>query len=362
MFENDLRIKDRKLISEKYGLLRDNLSSDVIRSFIINENGGVEGRTGVLYDNNGAVMRLGGEHVSYEHLRSEATDGSMFENDMDNADLIGAHLEACVFLGINLIKADFRCAHLRLAVFSQANVTGANFTGAHCEGADFSDANLTDADFTGAKLARADFTDANLTRTILCDERGFNLQGIHLNGTAYDDYGFTVNKVHQNGTRYDDQGFAFDGYNAQGYDRNGYDRNGFNQQGYDRKGYGRDGFNQQGYDKYGYGRDGFNQRGYDRDNYGRDGFNAMGFTRAGYARDGSRYRVIRENAPIYSGHSPGEDDEMMFSTRKDLATYGISHEKFQRYFFIEHTYYLVYAGDTPNVDKVKGSPNYTVIY
>lgn len=347
MFENDLRIKDGKLMSEKYGLLRDNMSSDVIRSFIINNNGEVEGRTGVLRDNTGAVMRLGGESVSYEHLRSQAADGSMFENDMDNADLIGAHLEDGVFLGINLIKADFRCAHLRFAVFSQANVTGANFTGSHCEGADFNDANLTDADFTGAKLTKADFTGANLTRAILCDERGFNLQGIHLNGTAYDDYGFAVNKVHQNGTSYDDQGFAFDGYNAQGYGRDGY---------------GRDGYNAQGYDRDGYGRDGFNQQGYDRGKYGRDGFNAMGFTRTGYARDGNQYRVIKENAPIYSSHSPGEDDETMFSTRKALATYGIPHEKFRRYFFIEHTYYLVYAGDTPNVDRVKGSPNYTVIY
>ena len=110
----------------------------------------------------------------------------------------------------------------------------------------------------------------------------------------YNEFGFDGNGVHKNGTRFDEEGYGADGfnqkgYNRAGYDREGLDRNGFNKKGihnftntrYDVNGYNKDGYNRDGFDRGGYDRDGYNRKGYDRSGFDKDGFSAGGFNREG---------------------------------------------------------------------------------
>ena len=110
----------------------------------------------------------------------------------------------------------------------------------------------------------------------------------------YNEFGFDGNGVHKNGTRFDEEGYGADGfnqkgYNRAGYDREGLDRNGFNKKGihnftntrYDVNGYNKDGYNRDGFDRGGHDRDGYNTQGYDRNGFDKDGFSAGGFNREG---------------------------------------------------------------------------------
>ena len=110
----------------------------------------------------------------------------------------------------------------------------------------------------------------------------------------YNEFGFDGNGVHKNGTRFDEEGYGADGfnqkgYNRAGYDREGLDRNGFNKKGihnftntrYDVNGYNKDGYNRDGFDRGGYDRYGYNRKGYDRSGFDKDGFSAGGFNREG---------------------------------------------------------------------------------
>lgn len=347
---------DRELISVKHGLLCQRLSRTLINSFVFDsfdprdEFGDVVGRQRQLLDTTTgdyyikSFDRHGG-YFCYEPFE----ENFRLENcDLSTADFLGALLEEDIFEKVDFTNADFRYANVQVTRFRECNLTGtkfidadclgstftgsdltnADFTGANLTNVDFTGANLTNVDFTGSDLTNANFTGANLTGAILYDERGFR-NGIHRNGTAYDDCGFDINKVHKNGTHYDDQGFALDGYNAQDYDRNGYDRNGFNQQGYD------------------------------QDGYGRDGFNQIGFTRAGYGQDGNQYRVIKRNAPVYNRY---EDDAYAVAVQKYLEIRGVPREKYCRYFFTDNLYiHVVYAGDTPNLENINVH-DYQVIY
>lgn len=47
----------------------------------------------------------------------------------------------------------------------------------------------------------------------------------------YDNRGFDHNHIHKNGTKFDDYGFDYWGYDAEGYCEKGYDRNGKNRKG-----------------------------------------------------------------------------------------------------------------------------------
>lgn len=49
--------------------------------------------------------------------------------------------------------------------------------------------------------------------------------------SRYNDRGFDHNRIHRNGTKYDDCGFDYDGYNAKGYNAHGYTAKGRNEKG-----------------------------------------------------------------------------------------------------------------------------------
>ena len=80
---------------------------------------------------------------------------------------------------------------------------------------------------------------------------GFNIDGIHENGTKYDKYGFDISGKHLNGTDRDNYGFDRDGFSKLYVDGkkskyiNGFDRDGINETTgllYNKQGFDRDGF------------------------------------------------------------------------------------------------------------------------
>lgn len=102
---------------------------------------------------------------------------------------------------------------------------------------------------------------------VVRDEYGFDDDGVHSNGTEYDDGGFDVNGIHQDtDTVFNEHGRTRDGgrYDDEGYDCDGYDRGGWDREGYDSDGYDRDGYNVDGYDCDGYDEDGINCHGESR--------------------------------------------------------------------------------------------------
>ena len=123
------------------------------------------------------------------------------------------------------------------------------------------------------------------------DWRGFNEQGIHKNGTLYNNEGY--DKYY-----FDREGYNRVGYDRNGYDRNGYDKDGFNKNGYDKDGYNKHGYNKDGYDKDGFNIDGFNKEGYNKDGYDKNGFNAEGYNKYGVGQDG-RTKLEREKIKTY---------------------------------------------------------------
>ena len=66
------------------------------------------------------------------------------------------------------------------------------------------------------------------------NERGFNVYGIHKNGTCFIKKGFAADG-------FDHEGYNKLGFNRQGYNEFGYDKNGYNEQGYDCQGFNRKG-------------------------------------------------------------------------------------------------------------------------
>ncbi len=367
-----MKLQGNKLVDNNGNVIRDNLSEEVIDSFEQRYDDLVIGRIGFILDRQGntdfiwlgydeGIVKLSSSYdrdstkLRYDILQQVVSSESFWSKvkcDLSNADLLGADMRDAKLSQANLSNADLLGADMENADLREANLSGADLRFANLRLADLRRANLTGADLTGANLDGVDLEEANLTNAVIViyDDRGFNKDGVHQNGTRYDDQGFDVNKVHQNGTKYNEQGFDCDGFNAEGFDAEGYDRARYDRAGWDSSGYGRDGFNRQGYDHEGYGRDGFNQ---------------WGLNRQGCDRSGQRFRVIRERVPRYSSHSPGLDDRIAFSVRQELSKYyGIPSEYFKWYYFSNQTCFnVVYAADTPNVDKITHhDQNYQIVY
>jgi len=351
-----LSIYDRELSFEG-DTIRSNLSDDVLRTFDKDRHGEVTGRSGFLLNKKGEISIDLHKYnpstcrniVMYNQLKNNY-DGD--KSDLSNLDLAGAEMSFSHFAGANLSGSDLTGADLMGSNLAKANLSNANLTGASLVAATLTGANLAGAILTGARLNGADLTGAIMTAAVMYDNRGFNIDGKHRNGTQYDDQGFDINKVHKNGTKYGDDGFDCDGYNKQGYDRSGYDRQGFDANGIDRSGYDKQGFNKQGYD---------------REGYYKDGFNVHGYTRQGYDRSGVKHRIIKTNFPVYSDHNPETDKEIRRGEEINLARYGLPRDKCQGIFFTDGTCLnLVYAADTPSLDVKHGlmgplEPNYTVV-
>jgi hypothetical protein len=90
------------------------------------------------------------------------------------------------------------------------------------------------------------------------DEYGFDNDGVHSNGTVFDDSGFDQDGIHEDtGTEFNESGRTRSGgrFDQFGYDCEGYDRSGYNEDGYDSDGYDRDGYDEDGYDCDGYNED-----------------------------------------------------------------------------------------------------------
>ena len=93
------------------------------------------------------------------------------------------------------------------------------------------------------------------------NKQGFNANGIHKNGSRYDEdgfdtKGFNVSGIHKNGSRYDDYGFDVKGYDKSGFNKNQkykYDVGGFDKDGIHKNGgiYDLDGYDKNGYDVHG---------------------------------------------------------------------------------------------------------------
>lgn len=125
------------------------------------------------------------------------------------------------------------------------------------------------------------------------DNRGFDKNGVHRNGTEYDENGydirgFNIKGVHRNGSYHDKYGYDIHGYNERGFNRfelhkNGtkYNEEGYNYCGYDREGYNKDGFNKDGYNRAGYDKDGYDRNGYNHRGFDRNGFDMQGYNLKG---------------------------------------------------------------------------------
>lgn len=114
----------------------------------------------------------------------------------------------------------------------------------------------------------------------------------------YNEFGFDGNGVHKNGTRFDEEGYDKGGRDRRGYDRLGFDKEGYNISGYNKERRDRDGYDGLGFDKEGYNKSGFdsngvhkngtrfNEEGYDKFGRDRDGFFRDGFSIDGFNREG----------------------------------------------------------------------------
>ena len=125
------------------------------------------------------------------------------------------------------------------------------------------------------------------------DNRGFDKNGVHRNGTEYDENGydirgFNIKGVHRNGSYHDKYGYDIHGYNERGFNRFELHKNGtkYNEEGYNYCGYYREGYNKDGFNKDGYNRAGYDKWGYDKDGYDRNGYNHRGFDRNGFDMQG----------------------------------------------------------------------------
>lgn len=151
--------------------------------------------------------------------------------------------------------------------------------------------------------ALADMSDkmGELGHKLEYNKFGFDHNGVHKNGTRFDEEGYGADGFNQDGYNrdgFDWRGYDRDGYNTRGYDRSGFDRNGFSIVGWNREGinkYTNTKFNSRGWDQFGtihkdtgtkYDLKGYNANGYDKDGYYRDGFDMLGFDREGYNREG----------------------------------------------------------------------------
>ena len=319
--------------------------------------------------------------------------GGRVSIDLSGINLSGLRLRRVNLRGAKLRFANLSGAKLNLADLREADLSGANLSGADLLQADLSGANLSGADLSRIQsllsiyATNVDLKVASKFETV--DGRGFNNQGIHTNGTRYDERGFDAEYKFRNGTSFDDNGFDYfgynqegynhsdfnsagygrNGYNSKGYDRNGYNSNGYDSNGYDRKGYNSNGYDSKGYDSNGYDSKGYDRNGYDRNGYYRDGFDhQLGFDRNGRDRSGVKFRVIRYVPIIVSAHDPvvyhGHcvDVEIAFGLARDLESiYEIPLSHYLRYSYIDKgdldsLFYLVYAADTPNVDKLPRIP------
>jgi len=374
-------------------IVRGQLSQEALQSYVIKDN--------LVVDRTDPIFDIHGNELNYDYwylLRRPETSDDLVNppvTQLQNADFLGANFQNAYFHDADFSGADLRYANLQGCEIQDSNLTGARLEHA-CLDKDslFINCNLSGASLPSPK-DEAWFEDCILDGVNFWDSRDFDQNGIHRNGTRYDAKGFDVNKLFKNGAPYDDSGFDYAGYdkngfdkdqfdrsgfNAQGYDRDGFDRSGFNAQGYDRRGFDRGGFNAQGYDRYGFDRSGFDAQGFDRGRYGRDGFNALGLNRQGCDRSGVKYRVIQSKYPIYSAHGPAvggvstktSDEETQFGATEELNDrYAIPANKCIKSLygpFIEEDptsgerLYLLYAQDTPNIDKLVNSPNYSVLY
>ncbi len=117
---------------------------------------------------------------------------SLFDANVNSADLTGADLTGATLVDANLNNADLDNADLEFAYLSYANLNNASLDDADLSGAYLDSAKLTDADLTGATLVDANLSGANLYHTNL---KNANLYGVNLAGAYLDSanlYGATL--------------------------------------------------------------------------------------------------------------------------------------------------------------------------
>lgn len=115
---------------------------------------------------------------------------------------------------------------------------------------------------------------------------------------------------------------------------------------------------------------------YDREAYNAEGFDQFGFDRNGCDKTGVKFRVIARTDTVTSAHDPvvygghSIDVEIAYGFVKDLqGLYGIPTQNYMGYGYVDKgnydtLFYLVYAADTPNIDKVSlaGSESFVVVH
>ncbi len=105
-------------------------------------------------------------------------DGKPAGANLENADLMHAHLEGAKLIGANLDGAHLLGAHLEGAYLVDAHLEGAHLLGAHLEGAGLERAYLEGADLLNAHLEGADLGFAHL--------EGADLMDAHLEGACFE--------------------------------------------------------------------------------------------------------------------------------------------------------------------------------
>ena len=174
------------------------------------------------------------------------------------------------------------------------------------------------------------------------NEFGFYRNGVHKNGTLFDEEGYDKGGRDRRG--YDGLGFDKEGYNIFGYnkerrDRDGYDGLGFDKEGYNKSGFDSNGvhkngtrFNEEGYDKFGRDRDGFFRDGFSIDGFNREGINK--YTGTEFYPDGwnQSYTMHRDTGTEYdpegyniSGYDKGGRD------RRGYDKFGIDKEGYDKH-------------------------------
>lgn len=110
------------------------------------------------------------------------TGADLREAHLEEAELIGVHLEKVSLHEAHLDKADLSYASLEQADLSEAYLKAANLSGTHLERAYLNEAHLEEADLSGARLEKVYLSEAHLERAILNEahlEEGY-LSGTHL--------------------------------------------------------------------------------------------------------------------------------------------------------------------------------------
>ncbi|TWO99202.1 hypothetical protein EUA79_01225 [TM7 phylum sp. oral taxon 351] len=135
------------------------------------------------------------------------------------------------------------------------------------------------------------------------NQEGYNSEGYDREGFGRDGFsinGFNREGIHRNGTQFDEEGYGADGFDEDGIDREGFDREGLGSDGRDRKGFDQNGYNQAGYDREGYNQEGYNREGLDKNGFNKNGIHYLTnrkYDLRGHDRDG--YNINGYNSDGY---------------------------------------------------------------